>query len=289
MLHRSSIGALALALALAWAMALCVTLGPAQAFDESKYPDWKGQWRRVEPGDPVRFDPTKPAGAGQQAPLTPEYQSKFEANLADQAAGGQGDDRTYICFSPGMPRIMNVYTTMEIVVLPETTYVLIDHIHDDRRIFTDGRDWAADDEPSFAGYSIGRWVDEDGDGRYDRLDVETRDFKGPRAFETTGLPLHTDNQTIVKERIYSDRADPNILHDEITTFDHALTRPWTVLKSYRRVAAQRPFWRETICADGNQHVEIAGESYFLSAEGLLMPAKKNQAAPDLRYFNQLRK
>ena len=59
------------------------------------------------------------------------------------------------------------------------------------------------------GYSIGRWVDENGDGTYDALEVETRYFKGPRAFEASGLPLHKDNKTIIKERIYLDKADPN--------------------------------------------------------------------------------
>ena len=29
----------------------------------------------------------------------------------------------------------------------------------------DGRDWPDDIEATYAGYSIGRWVDEDGDGR----------------------------------------------------------------------------------------------------------------------------
>jgi hypothetical protein len=33
------------------------------------------------------------------------------------------------------------------------------------------------------------------------------------------------------EKVYADRSDPNILHDEITTADHALTRPWTVTRS----------------------------------------------------------
>ena len=28
-------------------------------------------------------------------------------------------------------------------------------------------------------------------------------MKGPRTFEGTGLPLHKDNQTVVKERILS--------------------------------------------------------------------------------------
>jgi hypothetical protein len=32
----------------------------------------------------------------------------------------------------------------------------MDHIHDSRRIFTDGRQWPKEIEPSFAGYSIGR-------------------------------------------------------------------------------------------------------------------------------------
>jgi hypothetical protein len=53
MLYRSSIAAIALA-------ALSMTLVGAQAFDESKYPDWSGQWSRVPDGGPPRYDPTKP-------------------------------------------------------------------------------------------------------------------------------------------------------------------------------------------------------------------------------------
>ena len=184
---------------------------------------------------------------------------------------------------------MNVYAPMEIVVTPETTYILIDHIYDDRRIFTDGRGWPDDVDPTYAGYSIGKWIDEDGDGRYDVLEVETRNFKGPRVLETTGLPLHRDNNTVVKERIYFDKVETAILHDEITVIDNAFTRPWMVLKSYRRVQAEPPVWRENLCVENNSHVEIAGESYYLSADGYLMPTKKDQPPPDLRYLRQLPK
>src|SRR5260370_13027861 len=88
---------------------------------------------------------------------------------------------------------------------------------------TDG--WPAKIKPSFEGYSIGKWVDEDGDGRYDVLEVETRALKGPRTFDADGLPLHEDNQTVVKQRIYLDKTNRDLLHAEITTNDHTLTRP----------------------------------------------------------------
>jgi hypothetical protein len=48
----------------------------------------------------------------------------------------------------------------------------------------------------------------------------------------------------------------------------------------------QPVWRESVCAENNAHVEIAGQGYFLSADGLLMPARRDQPPPDLRYFDK---
>ncbi len=87
--NRSLVGSIAVMLCVACA-------GGTQAQDLSKYPDWSGQWKRP-PGAGIQWDQTKPFGRGQQAPLTPEYQARYEANLADQAAGGQGDDTTGQC------------------------------------------------------------------------------------------------------------------------------------------------------------------------------------------------
>jgi len=279
---------------LAVAIALTAALGinGAAAFDDAKYPDLTGQWVAVRipgvKGQPA-YDPTKPWGLGQEAPLTPEYLKVLEASLADQAAGGAGLDRDYICMPPGMPRMMNVYGTMEVLVMPDTTYMLLSFLNDTRRIYTDGRDWPVNLEGAYAGYSIGRWIDEDGDGRYDVLEIETRNLKGPRTYDASGIPFHADGQTVIKERIYGDKTDPNLLYDEITSIDHALTRPWTVLKKYSRKPDPRPVWRESVCADDNNHVEIAKEGYMRSAEGLLMPTRKNQPPPDLKYFNRTAK
>jgi hypothetical protein len=264
---------------------LCMALVSVQAHDETKYPDWNGQWSRP-PGVGNQWDTSKPPRKG-QPPLTAEYQAVYEANLKDQAEGGQGTDPTFTCIPDGMPRAMNVIFPMEIIILPKTTYMLIEYLSMLRRVFTDGRDWPNEIEPSFMGYSIGKWVDEDGDGRFDLLEIETRNLKGPRAFDASGIPLHADNQTIVKERIYLDKGNSDVLKNEITTIDNALTRPWTVSKSYHRV--RHPIWVEAICAEGNEHVRIGKQIYMMSADGNLMPAKKDQPPPDLRYFKQTRK
>lgn len=274
---RSLIGAVALTTALSMAV------GHAQ--DAARYPDWSGQWRRPESGT-NRYDPSKPPGLAQQAPLTAEYQAILEAGLTDQAEGGQGNNRSSVCFPAGMPRIMAGNIGFEFIVTPKTTHVVFLNSMP-RRIYTDGRDWPDFEEPAFAGYSIGKWTDEDGDGRYDVLEVETRNFNGPRTFDNAGIPLHADNKTIVKERIYRDKTNPDILHNEMMTIDNALTRPWSVHKTY--LLQKNPRWVENICNVGNPLVLLGQEMYYLSAEGLLMPTKKGQKPPDLRYFDQAQK
>ena len=271
--------------ALALLAALCAAPAQTLAWNEASYPDFKGQWRAI--GDPGRFDPSKDPGPAQQAPLTPEYQALYEASLRDQAAGGPGPAQS--CISPGMPRVANGYGQMEVIVTPRTIYIAVEHINDNRRIYTDGRPWPAELEPTALGYSIGTWIDTDGDGRYDVLEVETRGFAGPRTFDDSGIPLHADDQTIVRERISLEKSNPDIFHDEVTVLDHALTRPWTVTKSYRRSPDRQPYWREVVCAETNKHIAIGKQDYMLSPDGQLMPTRKDQPPPDLRYFNRSRK
>ena len=274
MQFRCSFGALAVAAALTF------SLTAAQAFDDSKYPDWAGQWRRP-PGVNNQWDPTKPRGQ-EGAPLTAEFQAIFEANLKDQAEGGQGTDPTYMCIPDGMPRAMNVIFPMEIIITPATTYIHIEYLMMFRRIYTDGREFPEDTDTSFMGYSIGKWVDTKNTGRFDELVVETRFLKSPRAYDSSGIPLHPDGKTIVKERFYQDKDKPDVLHDEVTTIDNALTRPWTITKNYNRV--RNPIWVEAICSENNDHIKLGTQTYMKSADGLLMPAKKGQKPPDMRYF-----
>jgi hypothetical protein len=277
MLNKTSIRAITLA------AALLTTMAGAQAYDESKYPDWSGQWIKADGGAP-RYDPSKPDGRGQQAPLKEKYRLMHEASMADQAIGGQG---LYIssvkCIPMGMPFQMSIVFPFEFVITEKTTFVLYEIMTSEtRRIYTDGRDWPKDEEPTFPGYSIGKWIDEDGDGRYDVLEIETRNLRVPRLFDQTGISFHEDGQAVIKERIYLDKANPNILHDEMTTTDNALTRPWTVLKSYKRMP--KVMWTENNCTEGNYNIAIGNEVYLVDGEGRLMPIKKGQPPPDLGYF-----
>jgi hypothetical protein len=261
---------------------LPVALAPASAV-EMQYPDLDSQWRNPTAGRGGNpWDPNKPMGLGQEAPLTVEYQARFEASMRAQKAGSQGaNSRGASCLPSGMPKMMNFAEPMEIVVRPKITY-FIPVQEPIRRVYTDGREWPTDVPPTRGGYSIGKWIDEDGDGRYDALDIETRNLSGPRVFESTGLPLHDDNRTIVKERIYLGKNKSDVLHDDVTVFDNALTRPWTVNRIYLRV--RKPVWIEKNCHEANPHLRIGAEEYFLSADNKLMPVKKDQPPPDLRYF-----
>ena len=259
-------------------VALAAAPAAAQVVDFGKYPNLKGQWVRV--GNPNNWIPL--AGP---PPLTPEYQKIFADITADVKSGGPGNWPSTFCVPAGMPAMMSFYDPGEIIVMPDVTYILISHNDDSyRRIYTDGRDWPKEPEPTFAGYSLGKWVDEDNDGKYDVLEVETRFLKLPRGYDITGIPFHEDGEAVIKERIYLDKADPNTLLDQITVLDHALTRPYVKLQKATRNPNPKPVWHSDVCSETNTHIRVENEPYYLSADGRLMPSKKGQRPPDLTYF-----
>ena len=251
MILRLQRPAQAIGLSLALLAATLVATTAARAHDEAKYPDWSGVWN----GTGGNKWPTP-------APLTSEYQKIFEANLRDQEAGGHGDTPTVGCLPPGMPRQMNVYEPLQIVITPEMVHMLMEHVHDSPpHLYR--RAQLSDQRGAVVRGLLDRQMgDTDGDGRYDTLEVETRNLKGPRTFERTGIPMHKDNQTIVKERIALDKSNPDILLNEITTIDNALTRPWTVTKKYRRersIHLVRERLRRRQCARRDRQGELHAE------------------------------
>jgi hypothetical protein len=93
-----------------------------------------------------------------------------------------------------------------------------------------------------------------------------------------------DDEAVITERLYVDKNDPTILHNDVTTIDNSLTRPWSAMKTYKRQAQVK--WPEDNCVEGQGHVTIGKENYFLSGDGTIMPSRKDQPPPDLKYFKQ---
>jgi len=167
------------------------------------------QWRFSRPAASLRTTRTKPWGPGQEAPLTAEYQKVYEESLADQANGGEGNffDHSARCMPGGMPLITIAFGAMEYIVTPETTYIATgggeaasSHIHRWARLAHGSRPQLR----LYAGYSIGRWIDEDGTGHYTALEVrDARPLQGPPAPTTQpACRFIFDNQSIFKERIF---------------------------------------------------------------------------------------
>ena len=114
-----------------------------------------------------------------------------------------------------------------------------------------------------------------------RAPVEHRLQATARCHSREACPLPCEYSTL-KGR----RSDPSIIHDEITVIDHALTRPWTVDKKYVLDTNAHRDWVESNCTEGSELIALGKEAYILRADGLLMPAKKDQPPPDLRYFKR---
>src|SRR5579863_2688406 len=121
MRDRCGIGAIVLVAALSAATGASTAASTAAwaleaANHDAKYPDIAGTW--VRPGA-AQWDPTKPAGLRQQAPLTAEYQAVFETNLNIAKSGGQEYNPQVNCLPAGMPRVMIAYDPLEFIVTPD--------------------------------------------------------------------------------------------------------------------------------------------------------------------------
>src|SRR5262249_59843698 len=98
-------------------------------------------------------------GGGRGAPLRPEDGATHGRAGGEQGGGGQAYKPQVKCLPSGMPQMMIPYEPMEFIVTPQETYMWMVYMHESRRIYTDGRTWPERIEPTFAGYSIGKWID----------------------------------------------------------------------------------------------------------------------------------
>ena len=186
----------------------------------AKLPDWSGVW------DPAFMRP--PPGTPRPSPpkLTPSYAAQYgkylEANRKKPGLNFVSDQAS--CVPPGLPQSMTEPYPIEFLFTPGRVTILIETDHLIRRIYTDGRPFPQDPDPTYQGTSIGHWEG-------DTLVVETE------AINTSTSPMqgingHSDKFRVT-ERIRL--VQPDMLAITTTRTDPAVfVEPYTTTAYYRR-------------------------------------------------------
>ena len=213
-------------------------------------PDWTGLWTH---DSGFNFDP-KQQGAQPTAALTPEYKARFDLKIANIKKGVEWDPLS-ACLPAGYPRWVLEPFLREYVLRPEEAWLILEQNAEIRRVYTDGRGHVPDDEayPNWEGDSVGFW-----DG--DTLVIHTKDLRGGQYQRLQ--PEYSDQATTV-ERMR--KIGPDEIEDIIDVYDPlALTRPWHVRHTYRRVTTPNLRINHWSCEENNNVVKTdAGSSSFL--------------------------
>lgn len=163
-------------------------------------------------GLPGRLTYFMPADA--VIPLRPEAAALYKQR-SDNLGAGRPSER---CLPHGIPDAMLYGGPMKIVTTPRLTLILYEDSIRYRQIFTDGRPFPNDPQPTWFGYSVGKWEG-------DAFVVDSVGFNDQTWMDDSGLP-HTD-ALHTTERFR--RIDVGHLVMDLTINDpKAYTRPWSV-------------------------------------------------------------
>jgi hypothetical protein len=180
-------------------------------------PDWRGIWQ-----------PAIGQIGGDEPVLKGEAKRNYEEHMARLAAdpGYEIPERTSNCEAPGMPYMMAMPYSLEFLFTPGKITVNQEAQMQVRRIYTDGRPLPENPDPTYFGYSVGRWEGE-------ALVVET---VGTRPGQRLGIRGITNGPNLkITERIYLDESNPDLMHLDFTYEDpDVLEQPWHQTHTFRR-------------------------------------------------------
>lgn len=226
---------------------------PANADDVSyaeldNLPDFRGLWFYGFGGGPVGDPPLKGA-----------YKEHYESELAKLEADPfyEISEGANNCEAPGMPYFMTMPYALEFMFTPGKVTVVQEAHMMIRRIFTDGRPFPADPDPTYFGDSRGHWEG-------DTLVVETRNTRAGQRLGIAGIT--NSEKLVIHERIYLNEDNPNQLHvDFIFEDEDALTAPWAANYTFRRDRTWEML--EYICDENDRHpMDADGQTQVILAE-----------------------
>jgi hypothetical protein len=213
-------------------------MAPVPKTGEGK-PDLTGIWRNTD----ARYV-ADIAADGVQVPFQPWAQAVYKErkeNLSKDRPSGR-------CLPHGVPDSMLVPATpFKILQTPAVTLILLENQGHFRQIFTDGRGFPKQTDPTWMGYSIGKWEG-------DTLVVDTVGFNDLTYLDSDGHP-HTEAYHST-ERFH--RRDLGHLDYEITIDDpKAYTKPWTVSIPFELFADNELM--ESVCENERDFERLVGK------------------------------
>lgn len=199
-------------------------------------PDLSGVW---EP-EANKYVRNIAADVGEDAtPFQPWAKALFEQRV-DGSHSKEDPDAN--CLPQGVPKIDAAPAPWRIVQTPGYVAILYEAFNLWRQVFLDGRQLEADVNPTWMGYSTGKW-----DG--DTLVVDTRGFNGKAWLDQLGRPS-TDALHVI-ERFH--RKDFGHMDLRITVDDpKAYTKPWTITEPVHLLPDSELL--EFICNENNRDV-----------------------------------
>jgi hypothetical protein len=170
------------------------------------------------------------------------YQPWAAALVKQRIAEHSKDDPHARCLPPNFPRAFAFPHLQKLIQIPSLVVILDEFNASYRQIFTDARPLPYDPQPSWNGYSSGKW-------QGDTLVVETIGFRDDLWLDMKGNPL--TNAAKVTERFL--RPNYGSLQIEVTVNDpKAYTKPWTV--TLQQVIKLDTELVDEICLENEQSV-----------------------------------
>ncbi|HEY3825845.1 MAG TPA: hypothetical protein VGL82_14875 [Bryobacteraceae bacterium] len=172
-------------------------------------------------------------------PFQPWAKTLFE----ERASGSHSkEDPDANCLPQGVPKIDAAPAPWKIVQNPGFIVIVYEAFNLWRQVFLDGRELEKDVNPSWLGYSTGKW-----DG--DTLVVDSRGFNGKTWLDQLGRP--STDALHVTERLH--RKDFGHMNIQITIDDpKAYTKPWTVSEEVHLLPGTELL--EFICNENNRDI-----------------------------------
>jgi hypothetical protein len=222
-------------------------------------PDLSGVWRGA--GPLYRFNIAQDLNSG-------DIQPWAEALFLQRARDSRKDSPLARCLPVSVP-FHNFFNLTRIVQTPSLILILYESPNSPHRtVFTDGRDLPKDPNPTWLGYSVGRWEG-------DTLVVTTAGFTDRAWLDSGGHPVSESLR--VTERLR--RRDFGHMDFGMTIDDpKVFTRPFTV-KTERLLAADTDLL-EDVCENERDAAHLTGDTGIkLSPELLATYAGAYEVAP----------